>query len=339
MSYHTFETSFKITKIEYSIYKDFLYKFRKRVYKDKDTIISEALKDNGIIIKLHKSTKSDYTNYTIYYRINPRRVFEEKNFIGIFDPEDTDKMIKRVNKLLGKLPQLEICNIRRIDFCANIRLKSQQDVKDYLKIVKRCAIPPKFKMNKYYDKKAKKHIVSQNGITITGSNDLEITLYNKYRQLKEQKIDCPDIEDANNIIRLEIRCGYKKLQHLREKFNVRSLEEFLNSTNKIFKYLLSYYLPSLFGSGSFFKLDDIKEKLKSAPYKEKNYKAMIRLAEKSATHSSLDKTLSNLGKKDIQNLMKKFNEQNISPIVLPRRFEADYLPNPISLALESIGYK
>ena len=52
---------------------------------------------------------------------------------------------------------------------------------------------------KYKNEKSKRNTLSKNGITITGNNGIEVTYYNKYRQLKEKNPKCRYIDNSKKI--------------------------------------------------------------------------------------------------------------------------------------------
>ena len=102
MNYHTFELSYKLTPHEKDYYTDILFNSKGRTYRDEyeyvPTIVCETLSKHGIIIKIQTFTKNDFKHYVMYYRINPRRVMEQNNYIGLFNAKDTDIMLDKVNE-------------------------------------------------------------------------------------------------------------------------------------------------------------------------------------------------------------------------------------------------
>lgn len=70
---------------------------------------------------------------------------EEYNYIGIFDPDDTEIMVNKVNEYLISIdefmPLVEQCKLSRIDFCANIEMSGQHEIFEYIKILQKGYCP------------------------------------------------------------------------------------------------------------------------------------------------------------------------------------------------------
>lgn len=172
---------------------------------------------------------------------------------------------------------------------------------------------------------------------------VEVSIYNKFRQLKDEKIECPDLEKANDIIRTEIRCMKKKIKNLNRRFKVNNVADFLHKSDEICKCIFNDYSNSFFGTGDFYKLTEIKKRIKDSSFKEKSKILMIELAKSSATHSSLDYARKEFESKHdkyiLKSTLKRFDKIGISPIVLPKRFSYDKLENPLTLALDWMDYE
>lgn len=343
MSYHTFETSYRLTPTEWNTIKDKLYKSKGKVYIDcydyLQPIVCETLKVHGIILKLIKYRKNEFDCYMLYYRINPRRVIESYNYIGIFDESDTDEMLDKTDKYLESvyklMPSVYDCMLHRIDFCANITLSSQNEVEEYIKILQRGMYPKKYYPEMYYDLKSKRDKLYKNSITISHKNLLSVTYYNKYEQLKQNRY-CKNIKDAKNILRAEIQCKKNKVKHLMGKFGCTDIHSFLTNSDKIGKYVFKEYANIFYGKGDFYKLDKIYEKIDNSKYKDKSKKMMKELVKLSAKHSSLETAMNELElkQKERRAVMERFDKIGVSPMVIPRRFEHDRFKNPLTLALK-----
>ena len=195
-------------------------------------------------------------------------------------------------------------------------------------------------IKKYKNEKSKRNTLSKNGITITGNNGIEVTYYNKYRQLKEKNPKCRYIDNSKKIIRIEIRCFKKKVRHLTKKFKCTSASSFLKESDIIGKYIFKHYANIFYGTGDFYKLTDIYAMIDKSSCKKKSKKVMKELVKSSATHSSLDRAFDilNFNKSQIKAILKKFNKIGVSPVVIPRRYEFDTIRNPLDLALEYSDY-
>ena len=97
MNFHTFELSYKLSTDDVRIIYNELYNASGQNYKPKDDCaVFKALQDYGIIIFIKKYKQDEYNHHVLYYRINPRRVLENHNYIGIFNSKNIDKLIKKI---------------------------------------------------------------------------------------------------------------------------------------------------------------------------------------------------------------------------------------------------
>jgi len=344
MNYHTFETSYQLTSNEMNVISKILRNAGGKFYDDKNefvpTKVYEGIRKKGIIITLRTYCNDDYKYYFLQYRINPRRVMEHNNYIGLFNSKDTDIMLDKADKYLHSvntnMPSVNYCKLNRIDFCCNIELSSQKEIYDYIKILQRGYYPNKYSPETYYDKTAKRYKFAKETFTGTYKDILSVTYYNKYKQLKENPY-CQNTEDAKNILRAEIQCGKKKVKHLINKFGCTSIKTFLNNSDRIGEYVFSQYANKFYGSGDFYKLDEIYNIIDNSEFKQKSKRVMKNVVKLSANHSSLDKAFKELkmSRNDIKKVMNKFNKIKISPVVIPRRFKFDMFINPLTLALEN----
>lgn len=344
MSYHTFELRYQLT---YQEKETLINIFRKmgKVYVDKEDFtrptICEALSDKGINIKFNQYTKNDFTFNMMYIKINPRRVMEHNNYIGIFDSHHTAKMLQKVDKHLQSvtslIPSVHMCKLNRIDFCSNIEMESQDAVMNYLKLLHRGYYPKNHFPTTYYDLKSKRTKLYDNSITMSNKH-IAVTYYNKYSQLNENP-HCQNIDDAKNILRAEIQCKKSKIKHLEKKFNCCGVQKFLEHSDEIGAYVFKHYANIFYGSGDFYKLDEIYEKIDNSNLKKKSKTTMKELISMSAKHSSLNQALHKLrlNMDETKSIMKKFDKIGICPIAIPRRSDYDTFKNPLTLSLDWYG--
>lgn len=286
-----------------------------------------GLCEKGIRILFHRIQKKGLTNYRVHYIISARRVMEPNNYVGLFDTRDYDKLKKKVNDILKKaseeLPPLKACSPTRIDFCINAYLDSQEQVREYIKLAKRCRIPKTTERFYLRDKKGRKKL-TKDDITIHSREYIAVSIYNKYAEMKkEQKREgmFPDIAEAKQIVRIEIRCMNEKLEHLKKKFHLSgSTESFMENSNKIAKYLYRYYLPKMFPDGEFYTLSEARERIELSGFKEENKNDMLELLRLTNEYRSLDEALrfwaDACGKAEVGRILSLFKLIETNPITL-----------------------
>lgn len=344
MKFHTFELSLLLTLFEKKHITDILYKSKGKTYIDNNeyipTLVCNTLTKHGITIKIKSFIKNEYKYHILNYRINPRCVMEEYNYIGIFDPDDTEIMVNKVNNYLISIdefmPLVEQCKLSRIDFCANIEMSGQHEIFEYIKILQKGYCPKKFIPELFYDYTAKRSKFFKNSCSFIRKNTVKVTYYNKYSQL-QQNDRCKNIDDAVNILRAEIQCDKNKVKHLSDKFGCTSVVSFLRNADMIGTYVFKKYSNIFFGEGDFYKTDEIYELIEKSRYKEKTKKMMKMLVQLSSKHGSLQKAFNKLEWDRVtrNNVIKKFNKLGVSPIAIPLRCKYDCFKNPLTLALNS----
>ena len=304
--------------------------------------ICEDLKKSGIIISLIRCCKYENDHYIyhycgIRYRINPRRVIDQNNYVGIFDKGNVREMIDETNdllyKVLDKLPPLNKCQLNRIDFCHNYKFKDQKTAEAFMEMVKRCNILPGSELELFYDEKLGKDVISENGIKMSFKN-CSISIYNKYAQMIEQNYSFPDIEDARGVIRFEIQALYGKVYYIRKKHGIKELVDFLNNTDELAMDQFNYYFPKLFCKGDYYSYEEAVIKVSNSSFSKKIKKRMYNLLSLTI-HNSLDDALTVMKEKlssaQINWVLNKFNILDLNPSTIPRRLGVKCFQNPLKL--------
>lgn len=276
MTIHTFEVSTTLTSEKY-------YKLQNEL-KSKDKNMWQSLKggmaywglsSRGILIYFSIIKKNGFYSYKLKYRISARRVIENDNCVGLFDTKDYPTLNKTVNKILKNkcdlLPKLNKCTLSRIDFCINAELESQEQVKAYIKMAKRANIPSSLKLKTSYDKKSKRQKAPKDDFTLYSEDYIEISVYNKYRQMLTNKVFADsETERSKNIVRIEIRCLSGKLKELKKKYSADTLKDFMENSDKIGTYLFEYYLGKIFGTGTIYTLKDANARIDMSGFRNKD---------------------------------------------------------------------
>jgi len=348
MYVHTFEVSCMLTSERYFKIQEVIKALgNKWNGSKKDKMEYYELSDKGILITFVRVCKKNFTSYSVKYRISAQRVMDNNNYTGLFNTKNYNKLEKKVNRILTKtcehLPLLEECSLRRIDYCINGRLESQKQVKEYIKLCQRCNIPNSLKKYRYKNKSKAKY--NNNDMTVVSSEYIEVSLYNKYAQMKEQEKDFPDIKDAKNIVRIEIRCMKDKLEQIRKrkKFEALKLDDkvkgYMKHSDAIAEYLYHYYLEKMFGKGAFYTLPEARERIENSGFSKVNKNNMTEFIEYANTARSFNDAvcfyIECCGKSYVKNLLYFFDLIDTSPVTVTRdiakSFDGQYIPHPIDL--------
>ena len=137
MNIHTFEITCKLSGYRYKkIHRD-LMACGSDYYKNK----CKALRDKGIMITLIKRELDDGFQFILVYRINPTRMKKDngENYIDLYNSNYSGEIINMANEIISglssHLPCIEECSLSRVDFCVNIRMKKEKQIKQCIKLL------------------------------------------------------------------------------------------------------------------------------------------------------------------------------------------------------------
>lgn len=183
--------------------------------------------------------------------------------IGLVE-NNFNKFIDFLNPVLSynKLPYLEKWQVIRIDYAFQF---ATEKYVEYFKLMRKCHIPESMKY-KFYD----------TSIGIYGKNT-NINVYDKTVQL--------GYENKKHIIRFEVQCQKKYLQHLKEKFKWADINLYLLWNKKIALNILQDKIASFIGTGNFMSIKFAMDKIENS-YSEKKCQKLKRLLEISRHHNS-----------------------------------------------------
>lgn len=353
MTIHTFEVISTVPGDEYYFIQEKLKKSDPSKWAKESTgMCYWGLSDKGIIIRtfITKNQKKGYFAYNIIYRISARRVIDNHDFVGLFNTKKYNKLEEEVNHLLHKkcnlLPVLKECRIRRIDYCINAELDNQEQVKAYIKTMKRANVPGHMQIEEVYDKKSKRTKPMKDAFTVTNKNYIEVSIYNKQRQMiKEEKssgkklFPLSEIEKAENIVRIEIRCMEGKVSELKKKFRLKSIRDFMESSQEIGDYLFRYYLSRICNDGIICTLSEALKRIDMGEYKPENAELLKEFIEYSNHFRSAAKAVSMYrecsGKKEVNRIIWMLSNIETNYITatteVVKLFDNGYIPTPLEL--------
>lgn len=297
--------------------KHCLHKIKKKTYST-DAFASEGLleilfckkkKIEGNIIKL-KLKPAGLIHYKSYLKLSKRD--EDYELIkGKFND-----IIDELNALAGKaiLPQLADWKVSRIDYAVDVETPY---VQEYINLFKRGFIPKGFRHYKDYE----------TSIYLT-SKKCRINFYDKIAELKDKcKLTNDDIKSELNylpegILRLEIQCENKKIQRIKEKYDLpeSSIECLWNE--KIAFDIISRYIKAIIGKEDYYTLNHTLKKI-GDKYKKRTCGRCSRLVTVFVNHQDanladmkniIKKTFKN--EKDFNQLIFKIRRAGVNPIPL-----------------------
>lgn len=233
-----------------------------------------------------------------------------------------------LNKISPNLPNIETCSLSRFDYCVNIKLESQQQVTDSIKLINQAFDPTSgYTQKMMFHTKSYKPKYPKTEATFFKSKRVEISFYNKRLQLQQE-----DLKDEwhEDILRAEFRCFKSYLNDLYKKFDIDNITDFFEKSIEIGNYVIAYQLKKLKLDVMFRSSKSIESIIKNGTFKAKTKLDMLLLVEWVSSHKSLKRVIDTCSKSIVnKKLLKKFHKLGISVKPLPCRSS---LPEPFNLS-------
>lgn len=298
--------------------------------------IADRFHFNQVTLKSCIPRDTEIKNYWLNIKINPRKLFHHNNypFTYIASTSEVNACLDQVERMLSAIDAAEISiemfKIQRIDFCTNIDLGSKEAAEEYLQILLKGTYPKNFTRLTEYSETEKRLIPTKDSFTIR-SNNLEFSVYNKYRQLEKEaaKYSPEEIQAANGMIRIELRIKRPGIYQRSKKYQLSDAQEFLEHISHMAGTDIPRYLKKCYGTGNFTTLDHARKLVQNSNYQTKTKEDLLVMLALVNSKRSLHAARETLTPKNYKKCMKKFNELGISPITIPRRSTATTFFNPL----------
>lgn len=270
-------------------------------------------------------------------KVNPRMMFHKDAhpFVYIADADDVKNSLDRIQDFLDMTNingiSKECFYIQRIDYCANIRLRSRYEVEEYMRLVRKGLYPYPAIRKEEYSKTQGRWIPTRNSFTVY-CGSYEFSVYDKQSQMmgEKDKYTAEDIAEAEGIVRVELRVKRNKVRYEKKKCDYESEIDYLMNTSEISERLLDKYLRECFGTGGFVKASKAEEIIRESSYKDKTKERMCRIIRDTAKNGLQKACLHYEEKhKNFYDMMRRFNSLGISPITIKQRSEIECLDHPI----------
>ena len=305
------------------LYKQFNNLASTNFHEQKELLVNNSLDKNGLNLTAkiyHTSSGISYAQFTLI--VNFRQATEKHKTIKLYEPKDFAITAERFNillqRLLPGLPDFNSWKVRRIDYAIDI---STPYVKEYIHLLKKGAFPP------HMDSiKANYH--QRPGSLYLRSKSITVNYYDKEAQQLNQKakgfsVPKLKLQEAHNILRLEIQCHKSRTDYLKVKyaFEAKYLPYFLDP--HISFDVLEKPLRQIAGTGDYVRKATAFKKIDASKYTHKTKEALKDIINVVAVqHSSVQKVhdefVANgtMTSDAFKRHLKRFNELDISPVVI-----------------------
>lgn len=299
-------------------------------YQQENKYMNTSYKEQGIRVSAYIMKKNGYSTYAFKCRINFKRLIEQQDRIAIYSDADFDKMVNKFNTImgyLGGLPSFGNWNTNRIDYCINIKTPY---VKEYIALMQKGDVPHSQRLSynpsnrNYAHQEGSIYLVSKardKRKSKTGS--VTINFYDKENQIRKEQADNGVIEQAKNILRLEVQCNRPKLDYLKRKYNLDDKKITSLLSEQISFDILESAVLSICKVGDYYRRTQALKKIDELKCHQKtkdNMKLIIDTVSKQ--YNSIDKARkqlvksNQLTKEQFNGYIQKLNNIGINPVTI-----------------------
>ena len=319
---HTFELTLNCTTDKFNKLRDRAYRKAKsshRMYYEMNKDTDYALADKGIKIEYHNGVYKK----KIKFIVNPTKVLDGDDVKKLWKPNNDNiskllnKLEKRIDDYFDSKYKLDDFNLTRIDFTVNIDVGDRDNVSSYIRILHNIGKVKGFAPK--YDKNDD-HIDTNLSFDLEGnSNGVEFAAYDKEATLENKD----KAGKAKGILRVEVRLMKHKAirQHTNETSASKQIEELATNSQSIFLATFVRIVPY----GDYYKKQDATMIIKNKVPKKKLKGKMLRLLELIPKKKSLYLAQKEMNDRNIEKVMKAFEELHLSPVTISKRHNIKYL--------------
>ena len=227
------------------------------------------------------------------------------------------KMIRKLEKLIdrcfGSKCKLNDFSVTHISFTADIDVGSRKNVSAYIKVLRRIGKVKNFSPIQFKDYS---HINNSNSFGLTGnSNGIEFIIFDKEAVSSEK--------DFKGIMGAEVLLTKQKTirKYTGASTSTEQLERLAANAKEIFLDTFVHIVPY----GDFIKKKEAVRIIEDSKLKRKSKNKMLRLLELIQKKKSLLLAQKAMNDRNIEKIMTMFYELNISPVVISKTQDVDYL--------------
>ena len=217
---HTAELTYEASKELYDYFRTL-----PTTHREENWYYNNQLREYGIRFSAGIILRRDFGKYSIKLIINFKRVIEQDQRVDILRGEEVPLVDYAFNNLMEQhmpgMPRFADWNLKRIDYCVNVRMPN---VSYYVRCLQKCDVPYFYRLD--YD--ANRNYVRKPGsVYLVGKGKVRnrsttINIYDKYDQWRKEGTDPAVLEQARDILRIEVQCHKTKTDSIRKKYGLPS---------------------------------------------------------------------------------------------------------------------
>lgn len=352
--FHTVEIFIKISNREYFCWLNTFYsiadKRKAQFYPIEESeheheYIFRGFENSGINIFLRSYECESYKYYEMSIILNPKRLLKNNEYIDVAREEELPVIATRFKRIMLLLKEefnkkcldefiyiyhnLLNYNVRRIDYCVNVKVNNVDKV---INLIKRGDIPKKFYEYTEYDKKSKRKVSGKDSFYLMSkSGNITINIYAKYNQMKKDKYYKDiDITKAKGILRIEVQCKSKKIRSIEQAFALESRDIFSLATYDIARREILCYLYKTIGFEDYTTFKKAKVKINGCEnLKAKTKTKMIEILRLINQKRSIYRAREIYDDDNkFYKLLNKIKKLDINPVTVPEEWKME-VSNPV----------
>lgn len=348
---HTITQRIRVCK---DYYEAFLSHPQTKIYKKRSQAFQTAqnnfLQEIGITLYGHKysitcdsttatGSPKSYMVYVIDARVNPSKVICRESAIDIYTPGDYETFKRRFNEEIRSynlpfLPPLDGWKAHRVDFTYNIHTPY---VKEYIRLMHKADLRGFTIKRDQHGHRAMKP-----GSLYINNSAVTLNFYDKQDEMTKaeggSRHTPEEIQEAKNILRIEVQAGRDKLSGIKRKqeFTSKQISEFMTSPEAAEQLVISYVYKVL-GSATYRKKPAAITIINHSKKHQKTKEQLIAVIEAvSKPYKRVDEVRSAHPDLEVDKAKKILRSMDVNLVTLDKNAKVRELPSIPALLREAI---
>lgn len=299
------------------------------------TWANTGFKEFGITyIQARYIKKPDFEAVHMTCRLNFKRLIEQENRVLTYKESDHDAVVCAFNQIMMQvgLPFWNFWKVNRIDYCIDIKT---DHVAEYIYLMQKGDIPHHQKLPYHPVNKRREHkkgsvylIARARDKRSNKTGSVTVNFYDKYLQkLNEQVVTMTvtdaEVEQARNILRLEIQCFLPKISSLKNKYKLSDtrLEQYLS--DDICCTVIEHMLLKITHKGAYLRKSEALKAIDASSYQtgtkiklkaiieavSKQYQSVAKVRESFIADGTVKKD-------EFTRLIKRLDDLDVNPVTI-----------------------
>jgi len=309
-------------------------------------------------LRLSKKSPAYIDNYSnedmpcsIKTKINPKVLAGIIDYLTAADESclkdvetNFDLEASKISPILGKF---SLYGLSRIDYCVNFDLK-ELDIgcspELMMLLIKRAYIPSFFVEYMKYDSEKSHRMKPQKNSFYLKNNSVNINCYMKFYQLQNEFPECPDIEDAKNIVRFEVQCKYPKVSALSKSIKKGSKQS-ENILSKMFSKatcitIIDKYFNKVIKAGRYYSLEEARKIVESNGFSPKKEERIINTLNQINAKRGISKAKNRLQPEEQEQFrqsLRVLSDIGVNPVTIPKEYGIKKIPNLLDAYFDKVS--